>query len=52
MMDEDGRTDYFEMYAQYFERLKQPYVIRVGGTTLFAADTMELRRKFDAFLAA
>jgi hypothetical protein len=50
-MSENERTDYFEKFGAYFDRMLTPYAIRVGQKTLMAKDTMELRQKFDALFA-
>jgi hypothetical protein len=51
-MNAEQRQQYFFDYARYFEDSPlTPYAIRVGAKTLFAADTMDLRLKFEHWLA-
>ena len=50
-MDKICRTNYFEKFAGYFpDSPSLCYAIRVGSTTLFSADTADLRKKFNHLL--
>jgi len=50
-LDREGRTQYFETHAQYFEDSPdKPYAIRVGSRTLFSHDTHDLRIQFNKLL--
>jgi hypothetical protein len=47
-MDKKGLEEYFFTFARYFEDSPNtPYAIRVGSTTLFDADTYDLRQQFE-----
>lgn len=48
LMNEPGRTEYFEQYARYIpDAPRQCYAIRVGSKTIQSDDTWDLRKKFD-----